>query len=157
MVVNIPAEKTAPYTIWARGSLRGRSVWNEKRGSFLDFINGTVLLRYTFYPSKKRILRAVRPAIGNGAKSYVAGIKEPVSVLGTWHGRKVDLAERIEYILRKNYTDKVYEMSGEFWTRLLSLVDLNFNGKEASVSKKNVLSITETFIKKENIKNICLK
>lgn len=157
MIVNIPPKDKAPYTLWARGSLKGRSIWTESRGVFLDFSSGTVLLRYTLYPGGKRIFRAVRPAEEAGEASYVAGVKEPVKVLGAWRGRKVDLAERLEYILRKNYTDKVYEMSAEFWTRLLSLIDLNFNGKEASVSKENIVSITDEFIKREKIKYICLK
>lgn len=156
MIVNIPAEGTAPYTIWARGSLKGKSVWTETRGVFLSYNAGTVLLRYTLYPGGKRFYKAVRPASQESPRYKVLGVKEPVSVLGTWHGRKVDLVERIEFILRKNFTDKVYELSGECWARLLSLVDLGFNGKEASVSKKNILCIVEEFSRKEKIR-ICLK
>lgn len=157
MIVNIPPKGKASYTLWARGSLKGRSVWTEPRGVFLNFSSGTVLLRYTIYPGGKRIVRAVRPAEDGGEASRVAGVNEPVKVLGVWHGRQVDLAERLEYILRKNYTDKVYEMSAELWTRLLSLIDLNFDGKEASVSKENVISITDKYIRKEKVNYICLK
>lgn len=125
LTVSVPYAKKMPYRLFAQGSLV--DVPHVDEGA--DFVHfkfegGTVVaLFYTFEKFRRAYLVTGWKDDKDGSQVFLPSIEDPLYVILSAKGRKVDHLKRALYILDKDDTRKIFRYPISFWTKLSFLIN----------------------------------
>lgn len=148
VTVDVPYARKMPYTLFAKGSLS--DIPHVDDGAdfvHFKFSGGTVfVLFYTFADFRRAYIVTGFQDERDGEAVTLPGITEPLCLIFTARGRKIDHLKRCVYLLTKYDEHTVFSLPLSFWYKLAALIQ--FHGAK----KSDVLLLYESFTQKQGRK-----
>lgn len=156
LTVRVPIKGKEYFNLYVNGKPTF-SAFDEELGSLFKF-KGTVLLQYGWTlkgsqaDHRRSYLVCENSRISNSDSIYLPNVKEPVSVLGIFYGRKIDEARQTMFNLEKMCGKDIYIYPVGFWQKISCLLD-GFENKRSLATKSNLKVLCTKYkssLEKEN-------
>lgn len=141
LTVRVPIKDKEYFNLYANGK-PVFSKFDEDLGSLFKF-EGTVLLQYGWTlqgrqsDHRRSYLVCENTLTKNFSGLYLPNVKEHVSVLGIFYGRKIDEARQVMFNLEKMCGKDIYLYPLGFWQKISCLLD-GLNNKRSLATKSNL-------------------
>lgn len=148
LTVRIPIKGKEYFNLYANGK-PAFSAFDEELGSLFQF-EGTVLLQYGWTlqgrqaDHRRCYLVCESSRTSNSDSIYLPNVKEPVSVLGIFFGRKIDEARQAMFTLEKMCGKDIYLYPVGFWQKISCLLD-GFENKRSLATKSNLEVLSKKY------------
>lgn len=156
LTVRVPIKGKEYFNLYVNGK-PVFSAFDEELGSLFKF-EGTVLLQYGWIlqgrqaDHRRSYLVCENTITENFRGIYLPNVKEPVSVLGVFYGRKIDEARQAMFNLEKMCGKNIYIYRIGFWQKISCLLD-GFENKRSLATKSNLRVLCTKYkssVEKEN-------